>query len=211
MRLIIFISLLTFSVITQAQTITQKEKDLCNTSNKTILALQRQRVNNLVTFMHRHNIESIGYNQYRQNYIKILPGISSTTSHKYPSVSIKKHPLFPSREKGTYVVGVLKGNMPYKNLIFNVNVTGHTFAMFLSNSKSLKTTGHPDAEIDGNYYTLPTSLWLFYLSHQFKPGTKDYVDYSSTIVIPLSQIQELSDADRKEFHRLFYDLNRGLK
>lgn len=211
MRLIIFISLLCFSVITQAQTITQKEKDQCNTYNKTILSLQRQRVNNLVAFMHRHNIQSIGYNQYQQNYIKTLPGIYFTSRHKYPGVTIKKHPNFPSGEKGAYVVGVLKGNMPYKNLAFNVAVTGHTFAMFVSNSKSLKSTGHTDLVMDGNFYTLPTSLCLFYLPHQFKPTPKNYVDYASTIVIPLSQIQKLSDADRKQFHRLFYDLNGGLK
>ncbi|MGQ8335908.1 hypothetical protein ACUNWD_05105 [Sunxiuqinia sp. A32] len=211
MRLIIFISLLTFSVMLQAQTITQQEKDQCNSYNKTILTLQRQRVSNLVAFMRSHNIQSIGYNQTNQNYIKLLPGMYFTRRQKYPGVTIKKHPNFPSAEQGAYVVGVLKGNMPYKNLTFNVPVTGHTFAMFLSNSGSLKSTGHTDLEMDGNAYILPTSLCLFYLPHQFKPGTRDYVDYQSTIVIPLAQIQKLSDSDRKEFHRLFYDLNGGLK
>ncbi len=195
----------------QGQTISQNEKDQCHTYNKTILALQKQRVSSLVTFMRQHNIQSVGYNQTSQNYINILPQIYFTTRNKYPSVMVKKHPNFPAGEQGAYVVGVLKGNMPYKSLTFNVAVTGHTFAMFVSNAKSLKSTGHTDLEMDGNYYTLPTSLCLFLSPHHFKPGTKGYVDYLSTIVIPLAQIQKLSDADRKQFHRLFYAVNGGLR
>lgn len=211
MKTLFLIPLLAFSVILQAQTITQQEKDQCNTYNTTILTLQKQRVSHLVTFMNSHNIKSIGYNQSNQNYISILTGMFFTNRNKYPGVTIKKHPNFPPGEKGAYVIGVLKGNMPYKTLTFNVDVTGHTFAMFISNSSSLRSTGHADLETNGKVFTLPTSLWLFYLPHQFKPEPRNYVDLLSTIVVPLSQIQKLSDADRKEFHRLFYELNRGLR
>ncbi|MBN2616408.1 MAG: hypothetical protein JXR71_12010 [Bacteroidales bacterium] len=209
MKKILFVLAITLSFTAAAQSISQKEKDLFYTENRTWLKVQNNRVRNLVNFMKQHNMHSIGYYQTHQTYVRVSAYLSKTRRYSLPGVTIRKHPRFPSSEKGAYVVGVLKGNMAYKSLNFRPSIAGHTFAMFLSNRSNLQSIGGTDMERDGNSYLIPTSLKLFQQPNHFRIAPTEYVNFTSVIVIPLSQVLKLSKENRMRFNQLFYALNRG--
>ncbi len=192
-----------------SQSLSQKEKDLFHSENRTYLKLQKNRVSKLVNFMNQNGITSIGYFNSNQNYVKISPYISKTRGSKLPSVTVNKHSRFPSSELGVYVIGTLKGSLPYKTIYSEFNITGHTFAMFLSGRSSNSSYGDASIEKNGNTYTLPTSLKLFSFPHYFKVEPEEHVNFSGTIIVPASQIQKLSKQNISRFLQLFKDLNGG--
>ncbi len=159
--------------------------------------------------MNQNRITSIGYYKANQTYVKINPYISKTQRTKLPSVTINKHSRFPANELGVYVIGTLKGRMPYKTIYSEFDIAGHTFAMFLSGKNSNYSFGDPSLETKGNFYTLPTSLKLFSFPDYFKVEHEEHVNFTGTILIPASQIQKLSERNRKIFLQLFKDLNGG--
>ncbi len=209
MRKFVFLFFVLLSLHTVAQDLSQQDKDVFYSENKTWLTLQRSRVSNLVNFMNQHGLQSISYYDTQQTYVTVSSHITKTRIWQEPSVTVTKHPRFPSGELGAYIVGVLKGKVPYMSLSFQPDITGHTFAMFIHGSNPSLSFGSQSMENEGDTYTLPTSLYLFQTSSNFFEVVDGHVDYTSLIVIPASHVQQLSESDRSTFLRLFSALNGG--
>lgn len=192
-----------------SQGLSQKEKDLFHTENRTYLGLQKSRVSKLVNFMKKNRITSIGYFNSNQTYVKISPYLSQTQRSKLPSVTISKHSRFPAGELGVYVIGTLKGRIPYKTIYSEFDITGHTFAMFVSGKNSNSSFGDPSLEIKSNSFNLPTSLKLFSFPGYFKVEPEEHVNFTGTIIIPASHIQKLPYIKQRLFLKLFNELNGG--